>query len=306
MADLRETTVIFVTYNSADCIEDAVRSVPRSVPVLIVDNASRDATVDRARAVRGDAQIEVLRRNIGYGGALNHGVHLARTPFVLMSNPDVQLDAQAIEQLIDAAARFPDRFLFSPTVHEADGSAHENLRGGLFSDAQPLFKPLLRRKAARIEAPTEAAEVEWVGGWVILARRDAFLEFGGFDENIFLFFEETDLCYRATQAGHPPVFVPTIPITHLGSASSGEVSREKLYFRQWHFSWSRFYLAGKYSQYVSRGQLILHPLALAVKRLFYQLLGKDRKAVYYAAQFDGALAALNNKPANLPSPWERD
>lgn len=305
MAEFGDVTAIFVTYNSAQCIGRALASLPSNMPVVLVDNGSQDDTIAQARAAaRGEIRIEAQTENIGYGRALNLGARCAQTPFVLMSNPDVIFDAEGLHELLSATDLFPNSFLFSPSVREPDGSLGRNLRAGLFTSGQPLFKPLVRRKAPAPCRPTQPIEVEWIGGWIMLARRTAFLDFGGFDENIFLFFEETDLCYRATRAGAPPVFVPTTPMTHFGAASSGEVSDRALYFRQWHFSWSRFYLAQKYADRVSWWRNVVYPLQFWLKRQLYTATGVQKKAVYYAAQFDGALAALQHKPALVSSPWK--
>lgn len=302
MADFRDVTAIFVTYNSAQCVARALASLPPEMPVVLIDNGSSDDTVVRARAACTNLCIEVQPQNIGYGRALNRGVRLAQTPFVLMSNPDVIFNGAGLGELVAATDQFPKSFLFSPSVRTPDGSLTSNLRSGLFTPGQPLFKPLVRRKIPAPAHPTRPVEVGWIGGWIILAQRRAFLDFGGFDENIFLFFEETDLCYRATQAGVPPVFVPTTPMTHFGASSCGDVSERALYFRQWHFSWSRFYLAQKYSDRVSWWGSLVYPLQYWIKRQLYTAIGLHKKAVYYAAQFDGACAALQNKPALIRSP----
>ena len=168
-----------------------------------------------------------------------------------------------------------------------------------------MFKPLTKQSWVRRDVPDAPLEVEWVGGCVMLVRRQEFLDFGGFDENIFLFFEETDLCYRATRAGHLPVFVPCDPMRHLVSLSSGPITIDKLYFRQWHYSWSRFYLARKYSERVAWWQPLYYPLLFALKRYGYALLGRKKKAAYYAAHLSGALTALRGGAARIASPWDK-
>ena len=63
--------------------------------------------------------------------------------------------------------------------------------------------------------------MDWVAGASMVIRRDVLDEIGLFDEQFFLYFEETDLCLRAAKAGHPTYYVPESRVTHIGSASTG-------------------------------------------------------------------------------------
>lgn len=303
---LTDITAIFVTYRSAGVIAEALACVPEEMPVIVVDNASGDGTLDLVRARRPNAQIIANAENIGYGRALNQGARAATTPFVFLLNPDLMLSRPAVEALRAAADAYPDAILFGPAVDGRDGTLEYAPRPDLFSRGHTLFKSLVGSGNFTSAAPETTCPVGWIGGAAILARREAFLALGGFDERIFLFFEETDLCHRAVLAGHAPIWVPHARVRHLQGASSGAPTPRSVYFREWHFAWSRFYLARKYAANVPPWPRLVFPLQYAVKGFWYGIFGPPRKATYYRAQLAGARAALAGRPADAAAPWHGD
>lgn len=304
MSDLRDVTAIFVTFNSADVIARTLQSVPPSMPVIIVDNASVDDTVARARKARPDAVIRVNTENCGFGTALNTGSRLAKTRFVLLLNPDVLISHAAVDALRQAADAFPRNFLFGPAMVNEAGEPVKPPRAPLFTPSHPLFKPLLRAPRRDAAPPAVGGEVGWIIGAAMFVRREALRAIGGFDENIFLFFEETDLCHRAVLAGQPPVWVPQARVVNLEGSSSGPPAARINYFREWHYSWSQFYLLRKYNLTRQlRMQWSRPPLYLA-KLGYYLATGRAMKAAYYEGRLRGAIASLLGEPATgRQSPW---
>ena len=297
MPHLRDVTAVFVTFNSADVIARTLKAVPADMPVIVVDNASGDDTVKIARKVRPDALIRTNQTNTGFGTALNTGARLARTPFVLLLNPDVLISEQAVAALRGAAQAMPRNFLFGPAMTNRKGRAIKPPRPPLFASEHPLFKPFRKCKRDVQALPARACEVGWIVGAAMFVRREALRAIGGFDENIFLFFEETDLCHRAILAGQPPVWVPEATVTNLEGSSSGMPVARMNYFREWHFSWSQYYLLRKYNLGHLSWIQWSRPPAYFAKLAYYTLLRRKMKAAYYHGRLMGAIAALMGEPA---------
>lgn len=304
-AVLRDVTAIFVTFNSSEVVARSVASVPADMPLIVFDNASRDDTLAIVRAERPDALVIANSENIGYGPALNRAVQEAATDFVFMLNPDVMISQGAVTALRAAADVFPRSFLFGPRMTNREGIADTPPRDPLFSRDNTLFKPLLHKSHDGVEIPHKHVRVGWIAGAAILARREAFLRLGGFDDKIFLFFDETDLCHRAVISGEPPVWVPDATVTNFHGSSSGQLTPSRIYFREWHFSWSQYYVARKYGHCSKFTDAMLRPAGLWLKSVFYRLTRKTKKVAYYAGRYDGAVASLRGRPANLStSLWD--
>lgn len=234
--DAPVVTAIVVAFDSAhalpDCL-DALRT--ERVPVVVVDNASTDASI----AIAEEKGARVLRnaRNQGYGRANNIGVRAAETEFVLVVNPDVTVGEGAVVALVDAARRYPDAALFAPQIVEPSGR--------VFFQPRSLLAKHLTNPGGKLVLPEGEACAPFFSGACFLMRRDVFLRLGGFDEKIFLFYEDDDLCRRVADAGAALVYVPRAVVRHGRGRSSGP--KPGLVFKsRWHQAWSRAYVSRKY------------------------------------------------------------
>ena len=184
-------TAVFPAFNSAHVIGRALAAVPRETPCIVVDNASRDASAAAARAARADALIIQNPRNEGFGRACNIGLRASRTEFAAIINPDLFLASDCLALCVAAADAHPQVALFG--ADEAPDAA-----------AQP---GAIRPQAA-------------LSGSMLLMRRAAIAPLGYFDEAIFMYFEDADLCLRARLAGLGVAAVAGARAEHLSAAST--------------------------------------------------------------------------------------
>jgi GT2 family glycosyltransferase len=230
-----DLTAIVVTYDSARVLPDCLVAIMgQGASVIVVDNASSDASTDIAIAMGA----KVLRNaaNEGYGRANNRGVVAAQTPLVLIANPDLVLAPGSIEALLAAAARWPDAAMFAPRILEPSGRV-------FFQPRSLLSPPHLN--AASVSIPEGDVCAPFLSGACLLIRRDVFLALGGFDPEIFLFYEDDDLCCRMRRAGHALIHVDAAMAMHGRGRSSAPKPGHRFNAR-WHLAWSRAYIADKY------------------------------------------------------------
>ena len=321
MTESAAITALIISYNSAGVIASCVRSIDGAVPVLVVDNASDDDSVERLQACP-DVRVLGNDENVGFGRAANIGLAATDSPLVLLLNPDLRIGPADIAILSRAAEQRPRAAILGPALFYPAGAKSRSGYGPpLFTAGHPLFSPLFRRRAqGGDDAPTCGGEPHRVGflsGCALLLRRSAMVELGGFDEQIFLSFEETDLCLRALLADWELWHVPAATAQHLGGGSTSAVARPRLEeLMAWHFEWSRFYLARKWQRtarlplYLAAQQLrialsllwlslrIALSSALNLLRLrgpSPKLLAKWRKRL---ASLSGAWAASLGRPAS--------
>ncbi len=229
-------TAIVVAFDSAHALPECLGALMADgVPALVVDNASMD---DSAALAEGQGA-RVIRNagNEGYGRANNIGARAASTEFLLVVNPDCTVERGAIAALVDAARRYPDAGLFAPRIIEPSGR--------VFFQPRSLLSPYLRNPQGRLVLPEGEACAPFFSGACFLIRRDLFLRLGGFDENIFLFYEDDDLCRRVADAGHALIYVPQAVVRH-GRGRSSEPRRGRIFTSRWHQAWSRAYVSRKY------------------------------------------------------------
>ena len=235
MLDDPTCQAIIVTHDSAAILDGCLASLAASgVPALVVDNASRDGSDEIAE--RCGARVIRLPLNEGYGRANNAGIRASESEFVLVANPDIVLDPGAVAMLLAAARRYPEAAMLAPRIVEPDGR--------FFFQRDSLLAPA-RRCSAVSPLPEGDCCTPFLSGACLLIRREAFLALGGFDETIFLFYEDDDLCRRMRDAGHALVHVHEAVARHLRGASSAPAP-DRVFRARWHLAWSKAYIARKY------------------------------------------------------------
>jgi N-acetylglucosaminyl-diphospho-decaprenol L-rhamnosyltransferase len=229
-------TAIVVAHDSADVLPACLGAFAgQGVPVIVVDNASRDGSAELAE--RHGATVLRMGRNEGYGRANNAGVRAATTDFVLICNPDAVPDPGGVERLLEAAARYPDAGLLAPRIIEPDGR--------FFFQPRSLLAPYLHNPGGRLALPEGDCCAPFLSGACFLTRRELFLDLGGFDPAIFLFYEDDDLCRRVADRGRALLHVHEAIVRHArGRSSAPEPGR--IFRSRWHQAWSRSYVSAKY------------------------------------------------------------
>lgn len=237
-----DVAVVIVSYKTAALAVEGIRSMEgeRSNPglrirVIVVDNASGDfpAICEAIEQNRWSSWVTAIlspkNGGFAYGNNLGirHAYGVANPDYVYLLNPDAQIRPGAISALI--------RFLEARGDVGIAGSGIENLDGSewlvafrfptLLSEFnEGLSLGLVARFFKRWEVARQMGEnpevVDWICGASMMIRGTVFECIGGLDENYFLYFEETDFCYRAKKAGFSTWYVPESRVMHIRGQST--------------------------------------------------------------------------------------
>ena len=220
-----DVSVIIVTFNSADCIGACVDSAREqrgiSVEVIVVDNASADATLARLK----DQPCRVIpsAENLGFGRGNNIGFAASRGRYIYLLNPDARLEGPGslaeLCRLMDANSRWG---MAGTLVRSADGKS-ESPPAREYPGARHVH-----RDFSKLPGP-----IAWIIGASAIIRRELYEKLGGFDPEFFLYSEETDFCLRLRELGFEIGHVPAVAVSHIGGASEDRrdpyhVSAQKL------------------------------------------------------------------------------
>jgi N-acetylglucosaminyl-diphospho-decaprenol L-rhamnosyltransferase len=186
--------------------------------IVVVDNHSpRHSLAEKLRRLPG---VSLLRfpQNRGFAHAVNAGARVGRSEWLLLLNPDVSVPPGFLDDLdlfIHQCRDEPRAGIIGLNVRDPDGAAQPccgslpTLRRTLTG----LLAPRARRKC-HLPEPGEATEVPWATGCALLIRRECFEEIAGFDEDFFLYYEDVDLCRRASERGWNVRFEPRLRVKH--------------------------------------------------------------------------------------------
>ena len=251
-------TMIFVSYNSAETIGDALDSAREGYDAgltecIVVDNVSQDTISELITNKYPWVEFIQSETNVGYGRGCNLGLERAKTQYVLFMNPDAVLPVDDLKILLDFMNDHPKAGLAAPAIIESKGSYQG--AGPLPTPMGLIYKALgIRRKQWQhdpILPDAHACQADWVCGAVMMARRKVIKELQGFDPRFFLYYEETDLCKRVLQSGYEIWTVGQAVARHISGASAQGESKQLFggCIAQ-HFFPSRFYYLIKHHGYI--------------------------------------------------------
>ncbi|MBV9975631.1 MAG: glycosyltransferase family 2 protein [Hyphomicrobiales bacterium] len=275
---------IVVVRDSAAVLPSCLAALAREgLATIVVDNASTDASA----AIAEGAGARVIRNavNQGYGRAMNIGMRAARHSTCLLLNPDLVLAPGSLDALSEAMTRYPDAGLLAPRLVEPDGR--------LFFQPRSMLSPYLANEAGLPCEPEGDCCTPFLSGACLLADRELVLSLGGFDEEIFLFYEDDDLCRRVCETGRSLVHVHAAQAAHLRGGSS-QMRPGSVYKARWHRAWSAGYVARKYAlRNPCWGILLVNALKWSVAAIAFRGQLRER----YGGSAAGAFAWLTGRRA---------
>jgi len=279
-------TPIVVTYNSAHCISDLADCLSGYPHVIVSDNASGDATVQRVRDLLPQAEVLTHDRNLGFGAANNRALARVNTHFALLLNPDCAIRPEDVSRLVEAAQSFPEASILGPQIRDGKGRPEVNYRW-----AANRWKS----KGPAAEGP---ACVGFLSGAVMLLRMDVCAPLGFFDEAFFLYYEDDDLCLKMFDAKRPLIIVPAASAVHLARRSvKGKSPLRGEFWRGYHHAQSKLtyrakHLGSKEAARLWRQLMIETTLALPLRialfspRMIARLFGRWRGVASWKPQIE--------------------
>lgn len=208
-------TVVIVNYNAGRklirCLDSVIVCLPPYAEVILVDNASSDGSTDEAAARFPNLKVVRSGRNPGFGTGANLGARSARGEHLVFLNPDTLVEAGWVEGLIEVLERNPKAGLATSKILQAADTGRVSACG---NSVHITGLTLARGMGAPREAFREVEPVDAVSGAAFAIRRDLFEALAGFDEEFFLYVEDTDLSLRARLAGWQCLFAPGSVVYH--------------------------------------------------------------------------------------------
>lgn len=233
---MTDLSIVIVTWNARDVLLDALESIEREilgrqdegrieVETLVVDNGSRDGSVEAARERFGWAEVIALDENIGFAAGNNVGLHRAKGRHMVLLNSDTVVLPDALERCVRYLDAHPEVGVVGPQLLNPDRSKQNCIHNypSLATELVPkgLLEKLLpgRYPSKRYEHP-EPIPVQAVLGACLFVRKEVVDQVGPMPEDYFFFLEETDWCFRIAQAGWRIMHIPDAHVVHIFGVST--------------------------------------------------------------------------------------
>jgi GT2 family glycosyltransferase len=240
-----ELSIIIVSHNTRDYTLAALQSIQDTVKahqyeVIVVENASTDQSAEAIEKAFPHIQLIKIETLIGFSTANNLGAKSAKGEYLFFLNPDTVVQPGAIELLLEHAKSLPNcgaisgQLLNPNNSIQPQGGALPNLFNVaawmLFVDDLPflshLFLPYQQRNLEYFKKLHE--NCGWIGGTALMISRSLFEKLTGWDEQIYMYGEDVELCLRVHKAGKTACLYPGAKIMHHQNKSTGSSRKAKL------------------------------------------------------------------------------
>lgn len=236
-----DLSIITISFNTREILTDCINSVIKntkgiSYEILVVDNDSKDGSLERIKELEKKyPQVKLIdaKANLGFGKANNLGAKVAKGEYLLLLNSDTIIFDNAIAESLESLKKDPHVGVFSCKLLNADKSiqasgGHFPTLGNVFAwqffiDDLPIIGKTIKSFHPQLGSYNGNREMDWITGAFMLIPKKVYDKVGGFDENIFMYTEEMELCYRLRKLGYKTVYHHQPAIIHLGGASGGSV-----------------------------------------------------------------------------------
>ena len=269
-------TIIIVTIKSQKIIDDCLESIDPEVKKIVVENSSNQEFVNYLKDKYKNLDCYLTGENLGMGSGNNFGINKSKTRYVMILNPDTILKKDSLNKIFEISKNLEFAIL-SPL---SDNKDYPNYK---------IHKDLKNKKSSLFE-------VDLIDGYSMILDKE---QFNGifFDENIFMYLENDDLCLRTKKNGKKIYIYSNSLISHLGARAVDEKYSEELQFsRNWHWSWSRYYYKKKHFGFLNAFVFgILVFIRSIPKSIFYFVINNKLKSKLYYLRASGFINALLNK-----------
>lgn len=209
----KDVAVVIVNYKTADLVKACVASIMSQqeveFDVVVIDNASPDDSLSKLETLPTTVNLIKNQRNVGFGSACNQGAAATKSRYLYFLNPDAALLKQDdLKKLVRYMDENSEYGLIGTAIQDDDAIIQETAW-----DHYPS------QDKSGTDFSTLPGKIATVLGASMFVRRDAFESITGFDENFFLYAEETDLCLRLRQKGYLIGYFDGVVVSHVGGAS---------------------------------------------------------------------------------------
>ena len=245
---MTDLSVIILSYNTKDltlnCLNSVVKDIKNSslsVEIIVLDNASSDGSREAIEKLSLLGMTEVRnfkfiksQENLGFAKGNNLAAKKATGKWLLFLNSDTEIVPGTIKEMNEFLSNNPKAGISSCNLLNPDGKVQQ--QGGylprlstvafwaLFLDDLPILSQFLpsyqlRRKSFFSDSPKKTG---WVAGTAMWVLNDLWKKLEGFDESLFMYGEDVELCLRAGKLGWDVMLNPRVSVVHLGKAGGGK------------------------------------------------------------------------------------
>ena len=274
----KDLTIFFVSFFSKPNIDKLIKRIDPKIKILIIDNAQEKGFKNYFEKKYKNVKVIVSKSNKGESGGINIGFKHIKTKYALKMDSDVIFKKSVIDKFIQTANNVKDFVILAPQ-HEKSF-----YKSDFISKQKSIFKNLQLMKL--------------VHGQFMFFKMKNVKKVGYFDENFFLYFEETDFCFRAYKRKQKIYVLTDTNVIHKGGWSVNLNNKLEIEAnKHWHFMWSKFYYYKKnYSLFVAYQKTLIDFFESLIKYAFFFFFDHRKRIIFYNKISGLVNSIIGNKP----------
>ena len=264
----KDLTIIIITFKSDEIIYKFIDNIPKKIKIIVVENSKNFELKKKLEKKYKNVQV-YLRKNLGVSSSLNYAAKKTKTNYFLHLSPDLKVDYKDIKVFFKYAKKINDDFC-------ALG---------------PRFLNTKKKGHIQIDKKLKYGKIDSIHGSYMFINKKRFDEINGWDDKIFLYFEETDYSYRGKKLGLNSYQINSIKTKTIDTTVKINNENEKrnwLNLLVWHFIWSKFYTNKKKFGFIFSFIIFLPIIIRILFRLsLYSIFYDKKKLVKYKFRLSG-------------------
>ncbi len=269
-------TIVLISYKSKRKIQKFLKNLSNKNKIIIIENSSHKILTEEFK--KENLKIYNID-NKGYAGSINFAREKIDSKYFFVFNPDVEeINDSIINHFFLKASELNDNF----------------------SCLGPRYKNISFKTLKQSNEKKEIDRINSISGASMFFNKKNFDIIGGFDENFFLYFEETDYCFRANKKNLFSYQLNNIKITHnVGTSIEYNDEKEETKIRDlrnWHYIWSKFYFYKKHKGYMF-SIIVFLPILIRtiIKKNYYKITKNQKKKRKYEIRYQGLISSIDGK-----------
>ena len=266
-------TIVIISFKSSKKVEKILNKFDKFVQIIVIENSYEQYLKKIIKNKYKNTKLYYCK-NIGYGRAINYASKFVNTKYFYALSPDLIFNINCLRKLVSAAEKLNGYF-------------------GVISPKNNYYSYLKKRLNI----------VKAIHGSGMFFSRKIFLKIGGFDDKIFLFYEDTDYCLRAYKLGYKLYIIGNAYAFHEGgnslSGQSNKVVSNASNLKDWHGQWSKYYFQKKHYGKFNAILKVIPKLVRLPFQLVLSLFYSHKKSSKYYYQLYGLICSIVGKNSFL-------
>lgn len=274
-------SVVIISFKSDHLLSNLISKFPRNYEIIIIENSLQKKTKINFEKKFKNIKVFIPSKNLGYAGGVNMGVKKSKNSLVLIVTADINFSKIMIKNFENCVKNFNDFSLLAPVYK--NNKIHRNYK--IFNNNENNYFYIKNFKLL---------EVDEIDGALFLINKKKFKSNKIMDENFFLYFDTTDLCFNLKKDKKKMFVIKNLKFFHKGTSSSDKrYNFEIAINRNWHYSWSKFYYYKKNKNYLFALRKVLPNLLRSlIKYIFYNINLDNKNTKLNKAILSGAINSI--------------